>query len=120
MDTNFVRNMIEKSHFYEDAEDKENFKYDSYEVISEDKLKEKAHDYLLEYLDNYIDENITNSFIKDNIIIDKDAFIKNVYSCYDDIDILGIEYVDYDLIRSEEEEWILKFYYVFEKDEIPW
>ena len=117
MDTNTVKKVIQQSHFYEDADDQDNFKYEDYEVISEEKLKDKAEDYLIEYLDNYIDENITDSFIKDNIVIDKDAFIKNVYSISNDLDILGIEHIDYDLIYNEE--WY-EYYYVFEKDEIPW
>ena len=101
---------------FEDAEDKENFKYEDYEVISEAELKEKAEDYLFDYIDNF-EDNITDSFIKPYLVINKYDFVKRVLDVNTLVDILGIDYknIYYDELYYEDD-----YYYVFNKDDINW
>ena len=115
MDANTAKNIIQKTFFYEDAEDKDNFKYEDYEVIHEDKLKEKAQDYLWEYLDNW-EENITDSFIKTYLVIDYYDFVKRVLDFHGIKDVLGLDYNTADEIWDEDD----NYYYVLNKNDIMW
>ena len=120
MDAQFEREIIQKTGYYKLAEDKENFNYDEWEVISGSDLLQKAIDRIdemVEIVEHDIKKAIGSSyFAKDYVKFDYDKY-------RDDCLIDGPAYYlglrEYEDVEIDKDDYV-DTYYVILKDEVSW